>query len=125
MFLRRFVERTKAGMRGSEGQGAFRYPCLDAKAKPGWPEGAEVLAAWLLYDFIEARFGVTPSETSQATGSPGRQEDCSLPKWRLLTMAAYLVPDRRRVGLQAIARHEASLPGCPQRKAFLSAGNRR
>jgi leucyl aminopeptidase len=50
LFLRRFIKRTKA-------LAHVDIHASTPKAKPGRPEGAEVLAARLLYDFIEGRFG--------------------------------------------------------------------
>jgi hypothetical protein len=47
LFLRRFVERTKAWAH-------FAIHTWTPKAKPGMPKGAEVLAARPLYDVIEA-----------------------------------------------------------------------
>jgi leucyl aminopeptidase len=51
LFLRRFVERAKAWAH-------FDIYAWTPKAAPGRPEGAEVQAARLLYDLIEARYGV-------------------------------------------------------------------
>jgi leucyl aminopeptidase len=50
LFLRRFIKRTKAWAR-------FDIQAWTPNAKPGRPEGAEVPAARLLYDLLEARFG--------------------------------------------------------------------
>jgi leucyl aminopeptidase len=50
LFLRRFVERARSWAH-------FDIYAWTPKAAPGRPEGAEVQAARLLYDLIEARFG--------------------------------------------------------------------
>lgn len=50
LFLRRFVERTVSWAH-------FDIYAWTPKAKPGRPEGAEVQAARLLYDLLEARYG--------------------------------------------------------------------
>jgi hypothetical protein len=50
--------------RTDEGLGAIRYPCLAAEGKTGPTEGAEALAARLLYDLTKARFG-TKALTAQ------------------------------------------------------------
>jgi leucyl aminopeptidase len=55
LFLRRFAERTKAWAH-------FDIRAWTPEAKPG-PEGAEALAARLLYDLIEARFGARGERT--------------------------------------------------------------
>ena len=51
LFLRRFVERTVSWAH-------FDIYAWTPKAKPGRPEGAEVQAARLLHDLLEARYGV-------------------------------------------------------------------
>jgi len=62
LLLRRFIERTKAWAH-------FDIHAWTPKAKPGRPEGAEVLAARLHYDLIEARFRTgTSAEPSEAKG---------------------------------------------------------
>lgn len=50
LFLRRFVENTASWAH-------FDIYAWTPKAKPGRPEGAEVQAARLLYDLLEARYG--------------------------------------------------------------------
>ena len=52
LFLRRFVERTASWVH-------FDIYAWTPKAKPGHPEGAEIQAARLLYDLLEARYGTT------------------------------------------------------------------
>ncbi len=52
LFLRRFVERTASWVH-------FDIYAWTPKTKPGHPEGAEVQAARLLYDLLEARYGTT------------------------------------------------------------------
>ncbi len=53
LFLRRFVEKAKAWVH-------FDIYAWTPSAKSGRPEGAEVQAARLLHDLIEARYGVGP-----------------------------------------------------------------
>jgi hypothetical protein len=50
LFLRRFAERTKA-------LAHVDIHARTPKAKPGRPEGAQVLAIRLLYDLLDAHFG--------------------------------------------------------------------
>ena len=50
LFLRRFVERAASFVH-------FDIYAWTPKAKPGRPEGAEIQAARLLYDLLEARYG--------------------------------------------------------------------
>ena len=52
LFLRRFVERTASWVH-------FDIYAWTPKTKPGRPEGAEIQAARLLYDLLEARYGTT------------------------------------------------------------------
>jgi leucyl aminopeptidase len=52
LFLRRFVERAASWVH-------FDIYAWTPKAKPGRPEGAEIQAARLLYDLLEARYGTT------------------------------------------------------------------
>jgi len=56
--------------------GAFPYPCPETEGKPAQPEGAEVLAARLLYDLIEARFGVRKSGKVRPRGGGERLIMC-------------------------------------------------
>jgi leucyl aminopeptidase len=62
LFLRRFVEKAKAWAH-------FDIYAWTPSAKSGRPEGAEVQAARLLYDLLEARFGsgapIAPGETPE------------------------------------------------------------
>lgn len=58
LFLRRFVERAKAWVH-------FDIYAWTPAAKPGRPEGAEVQAARLLFDMLEARYGTSSTSSSR------------------------------------------------------------
>jgi leucyl aminopeptidase len=62
LFLRRFVERTVSWAH-------FDIYAWTPKAKPGRPEGAEVQAARLLHDLLEARYGAG----ERTPGKPGKR----------------------------------------------------
>ena len=62
LFLRRFVERTVSWAH-------FDIYAWTPKAKPGHPEGAEVQAARLLHDLLEARYGAG----ERTPGKPGKR----------------------------------------------------